>query len=298
MDWLTNIKSFIEIVEQRSFTKAAEKRYSSPAAMSRRVTWLEDQLGLRLIERTTRTLQLTDEGKYFYEKARQLVADLFELTNQLQAQKKILKGPLKITMPYSFSETVIVRKVINDFIQQYPDIELSLDFSNQNRDLITDNIDVAFRAAPYQGNGFQSIKIAELKIGIFAAPKYLKKQGIPKKISDLSQHNCLLHENIGLTTWEFKQSRIQTVQGNIKSNSSRALIELAKCGLGLVRIMECYVLGEMKQKALIPILEKEWPKARDLYLIYKEGSAIPLRIKAFVDHVKSKAFNEYLTFDH
>lgn len=286
MDWLSNIKSFIDVIDHQSFTKAAEKRYASPAAISRRISWLEDHLGVKLIERTTRTLQLTEEGKYFYEKGKQLIANLNDITTQLQTQKQIIKGPLKITMPYSFNETQLVKTIISDFIATHTQIDLILDLSNKLSDLINEEIDVAFRTHSYTSPGYASEKIALLNIGVYASPDYLKKHGIPKKISDLANHNCLLHYHMGFIDWEFKNHQKQIVNGNIKSNATKVLIEYAKKGLGVVRTLDNYVNVEIKNKTLIPILQNYWPDPLSLYLVYRMQPTTPLRVKTFVDYIQ------------
>lgn len=292
MDWLSNIKSFIDVIDHQSFTKAAEKRYASPAAISRRISWLEDRLGVKLIERTTRTLQLTEEGKYFYEKGKQLIANLNDITTQLQTQKQIVKGPLKITMPYSFSESKLVKTIISEFIATHTQVDLILDLSNKLTDLINEEIDIAFRASPDTTTGYTSEKISLLNLGIYASPEYLEKHGIPKKISELSNHNCLLHYHMGFIEWEFKNHQKQIVNGNIKSNATKVLIEYAKNGLGIVRTLDNYVNDEIKNKILIPILQNFWPEPLPLYLIYRTQPTTPLRVKAFVEYIQ-RCKNEF-----
>jgi LysR family transcriptional regulator, transcriptional activator for dmlA len=293
MDWLTNLKSFIDVVDHQSFTQAAEKRYSSPAVLSRRVTWLEDRLGVVLMQRTTRSLQLTEEGKLFYNRGKQWLAHLNEITLHLQNQQKILQGPLHITMPYSFSETALVSKLIADFATQNPQIELTLDFSNQTHDLIENNIDIALRAVPYYGANYISTKIATLKLGVYGSPKYFIKHAAPKILSDLTKHHCLLHQQMGYNEWEFKDAKKILVAGNIKSNATAALIEFARKGLGLVRTLDCYVTKDVNAKTLQPILKTHWPEL-PLYLVHKDLTTAPLRVKAFVEFIKKFSLTEYL----
>ncbi len=291
MDWLSNIKSFIDVIDHQSFTKAAEKRFASPAAISRRITWLEDHLGVTLIQRTTRTLQLTEEGKFFYEKGKQLIANLNEITTQLQTQKQAVKGPLKITMPFSFSETKLVSKIIGEFIATYPEIDLILDLSNKNVDLVNEEVDVAFRTSEHMGTGYKSEKIDVLKLGIYASPAYLKTNGIPKKINDLIHHNCLLHYHMGYIDWEFKNHQKQIVTGNIQSNATKVLIEYAKNNLGIVRTLENYVIDEIKNKTLIPLLQNLWPDPLSLFLVYRTYPTTALRIKVFIEYIKKHKGN-------
>lgn len=294
MDWVTATKYFVYIVNHRSFTKAAEKHYKSPAAMSRYINWLEDHLGVKLLQRTTRSLQLTEEGIIFYERGQQLLAHLDEITQQIQAQKKKPQGTLKITLPVSFSKTILVTQLIKNFNLAYPTITLSLDFSNENRDFISDAVDIALRTFPYEKPDYSSVKIAELKLGVFAATSYLKKHGEPEKLIDLKNYNCLIHNNIGHTEWIFKNERKQVVSGNIKSNSTDLLIEYAQSGLGIIQTLESFVVTDVAKGKLKPILVKDWPKPIPIYLIYRTLPHTPLRVQTFIDFLQSHSLEEFL----
>ncbi len=278
------MQAFIDVVDTNSFNKAAEKRFTSPAGITRRIHWLEQQLGVRLLQRTTRRLQLTEEGKYFYGKSKIFLGNLAELTQQLQTQKRALQGPLKITMPVAFAEVALFNQLLNNFMQQNPQIELTLDFANQNRELINHEIDVAIRASRYDNEQYTSVPILQLKRGIYAAPNYLKQKGIPRTPAELAQHNCLLHHFIGLFTWHFSRNHTVTVNGNVKANSSRGLIELCKLGLGCIQSLEIYVAEELNNNTLQPILESDWPEPIPIYMVYRNDVALPLRVQAFVDY--------------
>lgn len=283
MDWINAIKSFIAVIDAHSFTKAAENRFTSPAGISRQIRWLEQQLNVTLITRSTRTLQLTAEGKFFYQKAEQLLADLTEITQSLQNQNRLLSGPLKITLPISFGTIDTINQLIFSFSQQHPKIEMQLDFSNRTYDLITEEIDIAFRATPFTGNHYSSVKILDMQIGLFAAPAYLAAKGNPKTLEELASHNCLGHQYIGRMEWEMKNNKKIWVAGNVKANASHPLIELAKLGQGIIRTLENYVKKEVEDNKLQPILKKEWPAPIGIYMVIRADATIPLRVKAFRD---------------
>lgn len=286
MDWITSIKSFITVVDMNSFTKAAEKRFTSPAGISRHINWLEEHLKVPLLIRTTRSLQLTEEGKFFYQKAKLLLADLDETIQTLQKQQKILRGPLKITLPTSFGGFSPIIKLLYEFSAQYPDIEMNLDFSNQVRDLLAEGIDIAFRLAALTDSNYSSVELLSLQPGLFAAPSYLAKRGMPQSIEDLAQHNCIQHQYIGHMQWGFKQQQKVIVSGNVQSNVGQPLVELAKAGLGVIRTLESYVADEVKNNLLQPLLKEEWPEALMIYLVYRSDMNTPLRVKAFADFAK------------
>ncbi|CAN5430191.1 LysR family transcriptional regulator [soil metagenome] len=294
MDWLTNIKSFIDVADYQSFTQAATERHSSPAVLSRRVAWLEDRLGVTLMQRTTRSLQLTEEGHQFYAKGKQWLAYLNEITLLLQNQQQVLKGPIHITMPYSFGETKLVSELMAKFAVENPHIEFNLNFSNVTYDLIKHDIDIAFRALPYHGAGYTSIIIATVQLGIYGSPVYFSTHGVPKKIPDLTEHNCMLHQEIGYAEWEFQGGKKIYVSGNIKTNSTRALINFCRQGVGLIRMLDCYVNSDVAVNTLQPVLEKRW-QTMNLYLVYKDRPTIPHRVQIFIDYIKTQFSLSYLT---
>lgn len=293
MDWLTNIQTFIDVVDYQSFTKAADKRFSSPAVFSRRIVWLEEQLGVTLMQRTTRSLQLTEEGRQLYTKGKQWLTHLDEITQQLQNQQQVLKGPLYVTMPYSFADTKIVSTLIAEFASQHPQIELTLNFTNETLDLIKEDVDVALRAVPYQGVGYTSYKIASIGLGVYGSPTYFKKHGIPKNLRELSQHNCLLHTTIGHAEWEFLHGEKVLVSGNLKMNATRALIQFAIQGQGLIYTLDCYVTPYIANKQLQPILQKKW-QMLNLYLVYKNKPNIPQRVHTFVEYMQQHNLISYM----
>ena len=288
MDWITAMQTFISVVDANSFNKAAEKLLTSPAGVSRQVSWLETQLNVTLLFRTTRVLHLTEEGKLFYQKSKQFIANLNEITQSFEKNQKTLSGPLKITLPISFGGLELIIQLINEFSKTYPDIEINLYFSNRVQDLIQEEIDIAFRSKPYEGNNYFSVKILTLQLGIFAAPSYLTKKGVPKSIHELTNHNCLSHHHIGNLEWEFKDQEKISITGNIQSNAGQPLIELAKLGHGIIRTFKIYIQQELKTNILQPILKKSWPDAVDIYLLVRSDLNTPLRVKTFADFAYQK----------
>lgn len=288
MDWITSMQTFICVIDANSFNKAAEKLLTSPAGVSRQVSWLETKLNVTLLSRTTRALHLTEEGRFFYQKSKQLLANLDEITQSLQKNQKTLSGPIKITLPISFGELAPIIQLINEFSTAYSNIEINLDFSNRVQDLINEEIDIAFRSKPYEGNNYFSVKILTLQLGVFAAPSYLAKKGVPKNINELTNHNCLSHHHIGNLEWEFKNQKKISVKGNIQSNAGQPLIELAKLGHGVIRTFEIYIHNELKKNILQPILKKSWPDAVDIYLLVRSDLNTPLRVKTFADFAYQK----------
>ncbi len=287
MDWITNIKSFIDVVDTNSFSKAAEKRYSSAATISRRITWLEQQVGVQLLARTTRTLKLTEEGKFFYEKCKVVLDNLKEISQGLQQQQE-LSGTIKMTMPVSFGEHKQVLDALQSFLEMYPKVKLDLDFSNSNKDLLMNDIDVALRTSECNVAGYHSIEIMQLNLGIYAAPNYLARRGVPKTSEDLEGHNCLVNQHLGYAEWEFKNGHTRKIKGNLQSNSTPPLVNFAIKGLGIIRTLESFVLAALVNNQLQPILEKEWPAPLIIYLVYRADASAPRRISKFVEFIKDK----------
>ncbi|MDR3490424.1 MAG: LysR substrate-binding domain-containing protein [Gammaproteobacteria bacterium] len=287
MDWITNIKSFIDVVDTNSFSKAADKRYSSAATISRRITWLEDQVGVQLLARTTRSLKLTEEGKFFYEKCK-IILDNLNVISQGLRQEQALAGTIKITMPISFEKNSFLLDVFQAFLEIYPQVKLDLNFSNDRCDLLANDFDIAFRAAKDKVAGYHSEELMKLNLGIYASPAYLLKNGIPKTLKNLEHHNCLVNQHLGHVEWEFKNGVRKKIAGNVKSNSTPSLVNLAIKGLGIVRTLEHFAVDALERNQLQPVLDSMWPAPLTIYLVYRSDSAAPKRVQKFVEFIKNK----------
>jgi DNA-binding transcriptional LysR family regulator len=287
MDGFNCLRSFVEVVETKSFTKSAEKRYISTSALSRQISWLENRIGIELIARTTRSLALTEEGAVFYEQAKKLLDDFDRLAEFAKHKQASLTGNIRLTMPFSFTSFDPVTEVLNHFLNLHPDVSLQLDYTNYIQDLMSENIDIAFRSDPKNLHGYEKIKLTQYQIGYFASPNYLKNHPMIKKPEDLRDHNYLVNVRANFADWSFTKGMIKA-KGNLKTDSAGALTQFAILGLGIIRASKIYVQQALTEGTLVPVLEPMWNKPLDIYLLYRNRQGTPYRILSMVDFIVKK----------
>jgi LysR family transcriptional regulator for bpeEF and oprC len=190
MQDLRTLAIFVKVSERRSFVRAAADLGITQSGVSNAISRLEDQLGVRLLARTTRRVSLTEDGAAFYERCRQVLADLEEAELVLKEVRLRPVGRLRIDMPVSFGRLKVV-PLLGAFQAQYPDIKLALSFTDRYVDLIEEGIDVSVRFGELQDSTLIARRLTQAQFRVVAAPSYFAKHGRPRKPEDLAAHNCL-----------------------------------------------------------------------------------------------------------
>ena len=289
MDWYAALKSFNLVIENQSFTKAAEKRYASSSALSKHIAWLEEQLKSKLIYRSAHHFKLTTQGEALYKNSRIWVLELEKIKSEVNLKQNTLQGSLSVSLPRSFGQ-MMVSPFLPEFVKRYPDIQLEVLFDNRYVDLINENVDISLRVGNIIEKQLVSECIGRFEVGVFASPGYLKKYGPIKKIEDLAEHRCLVHQDFNQPhLWRFK-NRTLHVKPAICTNDLAFLIESAVAGLGVVYISEFTVKQHLKDKTLVALFEKQRMPAVDYHLVYPRRSFINERVKCFIDFIKSLQF--------
>jgi len=285
MDWLCCVKTFIRIVDQGSFVSAARERYSSPSAVSKQLSWLEDNLNVQLLQRSTRHLQLTSAGTQFYQQAKVWVEQFDAMKQDISGLSEEVAGTLNIAAPGpSLFTQCFVTPVVIKFMQKYPNIKANIALSNRYVNLADEGFDVAYRAAYDPDPNYICEHLMTSKRVIVATPKYLKQHGTPKKPQDIKQHACLVHTEINY--WQFKDTKIK-VSGVFTANDTVSLKKAALAHLGLLCMSEYHFLDELKQKKLITVLDDYQPKPIQIYLQYPKFNIMPIKLRKFIQFVLS-----------
>ncbi len=193
MGQLEDITVFIRIVDAGGISRAAEQLGTAKSAVSRRLVDLETRLGVRLINRTTRTSSLTDAGRSYYERVIKIVDDITELNALTEDSNLALEGTIKLAAPLSFG-LCHLSPAISAFVKQYPQLSINVDFSDRQLDLVEEGLDLAFRIAYLKDSSLIARKISQIRMLLCASPNYLNQHGIPKTPNDLTNHQ-LLHYN-------------------------------------------------------------------------------------------------------
>jgi len=287
MDKFEELQAFVTVVEAGSFTAAAERLDADKSAISRRVSSLEEHLGAQLMRRTTRTLNLTDTGRSFYERSARVLADLEEAESAVAQEHIELKGRLRVALPLSFG-VLHMGPPIDKFSQQHPQVQFDLDLNDRHVDLLQDGIDVAVRIGKLSDSSLIARRLFKSRIVVCASPAYLQKNGTPATPDDLQEHRCLVYSNQrdpGHWAWLDAEGIEQRVRVKVamQANNGTLLMIAASDGLGIVMQPTFIAHAAIRAGNLVPVLtEYAWPEAT-AYAVYPPARHLSHRVRAFID---------------
>lgn len=288
---LSDIRSFVLIARLGNFTKAAEELDVSRSHVSRQVSSLEKQMGVTLFIRTTRTLRLTHAGQDLYMRCEQALENIDQALIAAVDDVEEVRGDIKVNCVGGYLGEVIIADLVNEFMQLYPDISISLDFSSNRVDLIEDAFDLAFRMGSLEDAGFIARKLLDIEMGTLASPEYFVRKGKPNHPKELIHHDCLTGS---VRKWSFqtlddtKKTLDVHVTGRLQCKNGRVLVQGAKSGNGIIRVPTIYCLQDLIDGQLVQVFD-DWvvPKV-DFSAIYHRDRYQPRRIRTFIDFVKSR----------
>ncbi|WP_191601951.1 LysR family transcriptional regulator [Marinomonas algicola] len=296
METFSAIPVFVAVVENGSFSKAAEKLGTSKSAVSKRVSRLENTLGVKLLHRTTRKLSLTGAGEqYFHYALKALIAasEGIDTVTQLQGKPK---GVLKVSSPMSFGRLHLA-PLVADFLTHYPDITLNLVMDDKKVDLVEAGFDVAIRAGEMQDSSLIARRLASCRSVICASPFYLEKHGIPSTPAELKEHNCISFSyGNNANEWVFHHSDgIQKIkaEGNYQVNNSEALQKATLEGLGIAKIPTFVIGQDISKGHLVPLLEQYSLPMQTFYVVFPERRYLPAKVRVFLDFIIEKLASDH-----
>jgi len=275
---------FAAVVEQQSFRGAAAALGLPKSTVSRKVAELEDRLGARLLERTTRSLRLTDLGSAYLLQAAPAVAMLLDAERVVEQLKVEPQGVLRLSMPVNFGQ-MFLGGMLADFRELFPKVRLVVELSDGNVDLVEDGFDAAVRAGPLSDSSLVARRIAASQIGHYASPSYLGRCTEPRVPKDLAAHDCLVF-NGRMANWFFTIRRKQVairVSGPIMVNSFATMRTLATRGHGVVRLPAFMVESQLLASELVEILSAYRPPPTPLHILYPSARSLSPKVRAFVD---------------
>jgi DNA-binding transcriptional LysR family regulator len=281
------MQAFTAVVETGSFTAAAERLKANKSAVSRRVSALEERLGAQLLKRTTRTLNLTDTGRSFYERSARLLADLDEAESAVAQEQGELRGRLRIALPLSFG-LMHMTAPINEFARLHPRVEFDLDLSDRYVDLIQEDIDVAVRIGQLTDSSLIARRLFKSRIVASASPDYLEANGTPVAPADLSKHRCLAYSNlVDSSQWSWidgdgQQQRVD-VHASLAANNGEMLSQFAANGRGIVMQPTFIAHKFIRDGTLVEVLpDVRWAEIT-AYAVYPPTRHLSYRVRAFID---------------
>lgn len=278
--------AFVRSVQLGGFSAAARALSLTPSAVSKLVTRLEAELGVRLLNRTTRKLSLTPEGAVYLERARRIVADIEEAEAEVAAYRRRPKGLLRLNVLVAFGRRQVI-PALPRFLERYPDIEIDLELSDRRADLLAE-ADLAIRLGDLGDAPLVARKICDVQRVICAAPSYLARRGTPRRPEDLLSHRCLSVSGFPeLRRWPFETRqgrRVIEVSGNVTANGGEALLELAVLGVGIVRLLDFVSQPEIAKGTLQPLLlDSHAAEPIALHAVYAPGRHRSPKITAMAE---------------
>jgi DNA-binding transcriptional LysR family regulator len=289
MDQFKQISTFVEVAAKGSLTAAARAEGIAPAMIGRRLDALEERLGVKLLQRTTRKIALTNEGVAFLEDCQRILAELEEAETAVSERSARASGHLLISAPAGFGRQHVA-PLIPSFLAHHGDVSVTLNLNDRVVDLIGEGIDVAIRIAALSDSSLIGVKLADNKRVVVAAPAYIKKHGAPASLDDLAKHNCLAMSSEGSQRgWTFRQNGKNVtlkVTGNMVCNDGAVLHDWALSGKGLAWRSMWEVGNAIESGQLVTVLDEFAAPGNDIYAVFAQRRHLPLRIRAFVDFLR------------
>lgn len=300
MDRLTGLAVFVKVVEDSSFAAAARHFGLSPAMVSKHVQALEERLGARLLNRTTRRVSPTEVGSAYYERARQLLAELAEADRAARDLHATPRGVLKVNAPHSFG----IRHVgpaVADYLVAFPEVTVDVTLNDRYIDLLEEGVDVALRIGRLADSSLIARRLSPIRMILCAAPAYLARHGAPQHPRDLADHNCLQYTYASARgEWRFTakdgKDEVVSVGGRLLANSGDILRTALLQGEG-IGVQPSFMVGEdVCAGRLVPLLPGYASPEVALYAVYPHGRHLSAKVRSFVDFLVSR-FGEEPVWD-
>lgn len=297
MSLLENIRVFVRVVEQDSMSAAGRQLRLSPAVVSHRIQSLEAHLGVRLLNRTTRRVQPTEQGLAFYQACLEVMAAVERAENVAAGVGGAPQGTLRVTAPLGFARRILA-PLVPEFQALHPQVTLQLRLSEHIIDLLTESVDVAVRLAILSDSSLISRKVVDCERLLCAAPAYLSEAGTPKSPEDLLDHNCLLLRFPGSQQYRWilqttDGPRPLSVRGRFDADDGDVLTTWALAGQGIVMKPLWEVAEHLQSGALVPLLLDNPPEPAALSILYPHRRLLPAKVKAFADFAVPRFAQEF-----
>ena len=289
MGQFRQISTFVEVVARGSLSAAARAEGIAPAMIGRRLDALEARLGVKLLQRTTRKLALTDEGAAFLEDCQRILAELEEAEAAVSERSARASGHLLVSAPAGFGRRHVA-PLLPSFLAEHRDVTVNLNLNDRVVDVVGEGVDVAIRIASLGDSNLVGVKLADNARVVVASPAYLKRHGTPRTLADLPRHNCLAISSEGSQRgWTFRDHQKTVtlkVAGNMVCNDGEVLLDWALDGKGLAWRSMWEVGAQIEAGKLVTVLDAYAAPGNDIYAVFAQRRHLPLRIRAFVDFLR------------
>ncbi|WP_312689986.1 LysR family transcriptional regulator [Kosakonia sp.] len=298
MDKIYAMQLFIRVAELESFSRAADSMGLPKGSVSRQIQSLETHLGTQLLHRTTRRVQLTQDGMVYYERAKDLLANIDELDGMFLHDPASVSGRLRVDMPVGVAKNLVIPR-LPTFLQQYPGIELELSSSDRRVDIIREGFDCVVRVGTLKDSGLIARQLGRLSVINCASPGYLARFGYPETLDDLSSH-ALVHyaanlgvRPLGFEVWQNGQTTWVKTGGILTVNSTETYQASCMAGLGIIQVPRVGVRDALRSGKLVEILPQYRAEAMPVSLIYPHRRNLSRRVHLFMEWLAA-ALKDYV----
>lgn len=284
------MQTFVSVVETGSFSQCARILGTSQPSVSRQISQLEEQLGIRLLQRSTRRLSLTEAGQVYYHKARSILRDVIEAGQSIRDLADKPSGLLRVSVPHTWADRKIA-PYLDRFLELYPDIRLDLECNDTIQDMIEDRLDLVIRVGRLTDSSYIAVPFGSIDMVLCASPQYLQQHGTPTSIEDLSQHNFIAYENYNQLIIEHDEKKLVSVSGNISSNNVNLILSSVLQHLGISLLPDMLISSYLNTGQLIELLPDTGLTIKDLpveqaFALYSSRKQLPAKVRAFIDFFK------------
>jgi DNA-binding transcriptional LysR family regulator len=292
MDRATEMEFLVTAIDQGSFTAAADRLGLTPSAISKAISRLEDRLGVRLVERTTRRSALTTEGRTFYDSARRILGDIGDAEASVMEFSGRPQGLLTVNSSVAFALSQLA-PALPDFVEAYPDIRLDLQIADRRIDIIAENIDIGIRTGPVGDERLVGRMFNDFCRVVVASPAYLARRGTPTHPDELARHICINHSATpGLATWPFRvghEIRQIETRSAVLADAAASTFALVLAGVGISRLAGFIVAEAVRDGRLVPLFEDcHVSEPVPLHLVYPPGRQRLPKVRVFLDFISRR----------
>jgi LysR family transcriptional regulator, regulator for bpeEF and oprC len=293
MQDLRTLAIFVKVAERLSFVRAAADLGITQSGVSNAISRLEEQVGARLLARTTRRVSLTEHGAAFFERCRQALAEIEEAELVLKDAQLKPSGNLRIDMPVSFGRLKVL-PLLGAFHAQYPDIKLRVTFNNRYIDLVEEGVDISVRLGELQDSSLIARRLSGTQFSVVGAPRYFVRHSKPKRIDDLAAHDCLAFTSLETRLarpWRFIDGGVEktfTPQGAMSFSDSAAVCDAAIAGYGLAQLQGYFADALIASGALVAVLQKFRPELEPAWLVYPQTRHLSPKVRVFIDFMAAQ----------
>ena len=288
MDRLHLMTVFVAVAEEESFAAGARRLGMSPPAVTRAISALEERLGVKLLNRTTRYVRVTDAGHRYLDDSRRIIQDTDEADEAAAGINGEPRGHLAVTAPVMFGRLFVIPGIV-DYLQRYPGMEVSAVFLDRVVNLLEEGFDVGIRIGELPDSSMRAVRVGQVRRVLCASPQYLAENGLPNSPSELVNHKIVAASGVTpVMDWKFARDITVKVKPRLTVTSNDAAIEAIQEGLGISRLLSYQVASHVNSGQLQTVLSEYEPKALPIHVVHREGRYASAKVRTFVDLIVAK----------